>query len=69
MDSDMDLSVNMMEHVSKPTKRARFFKKAPKDGSNCDTCDSSDDATASTVGEASMAEEHAFMAAINSKNE
>ena len=68
-DSDTDLSVNMMEHVSRPAKRARFIKKAPKSGGNCDTCDSSDEDTVSTVGEASTAKERAFMAAVSSKNE
>ena len=68
-ESDSDLSVNMLTRVSKPVKRAKIPRKNVKFVKKGDTSDSSDEATVSTVGDASTAEERAFMNAINHKNE
>ena len=67
-DSDMDLSVNMMERIPKKAKRAKDLEKFKKLNSN-DAQSDTDGSTTTSVGEISTAEERSFMMAISHKNE
>ena len=66
-DSDSDLSINMMDHVPRFVKRAKTLNINNKKVSKNDKSDTSDEATVSSVGGSSTAEERAFMSAINHK--